>query len=65
MKKVSNIAIKNGAPLYCIEYGEASPLENHQPMEIAHDNLQAFYAHEVFINTYGVESIERAINNIL
>lgn len=65
MKLVSNINIKNNVPLYCIPYGEESPLENHSTMEIAHDNLKAFYVHEVFIRFYGTESIEKAINSIL
>lgn len=63
MKIVSNINLKDGRILYALAPCEESPLENHKGGEIAYDGKN-FYVHEVFLVTYGVECIERAINSI-
>lgn len=65
MKKVANINLIDGRTLYAIEPGEVSPLENHKGNEIGYDKeTKKFFVSEVFLVTYGTDSIVAAINSI-
>lgn len=66
MKQVSNIELKNNWKLFTIEPGEQSPMENQQGGEIALDNdAKEAFVHEVFLVTYGTDSIVKSLNKVI
>jgi len=53
--------LANGYTLKVIPYGKESPMVDHLGGEIAADDeAMTFYAHEVFVVTYGMDSIVKA-----
>ena len=59
--KTLNTILGNGYSINVIEYGEESPMINHKGGEIATDDkYKAFYVHETFLVTYGLDSIKKA-----
>jgi hypothetical protein len=62
--KVENFKSTEGWSLFAIPPFFESPMENHRGGEIAIDEeKKAFYVYEVFLVSYGLESIEKAINS--
>ena len=53
-------AFKNGYTLVVIEYGERSPMEDHNTaLEIAADDVRKrFYIHALLLHTYGLDSVK-------
>ena len=53
---------KNGYNLVVIEYGERSPMEDHNTaLEIAaDDDSKRFYVHALLLHTYGLDSVKAA-----
>ena len=51
---------KNGYTLVIIEYGERSPMADHNTaLEIAADDVhKRFYIHALLLHTYGLDSVK-------
>ena len=58
MRVISKLS--NGYNLVAIEYGERSPMEDHNTaLEIAVDDVRKrFYAHALLLHTYGLDSVQ-------
>ena len=53
--------LSNGWALQELAYNQASPMENHNSLEIAvDDENKVFYVYEFHLNTYGLASVVKS-----
>lgn len=57
------LAKGKGYKIFTLKHGEKSPLEDHDELEIGHDEKGNFYVYEVLLNTYGTDAIIEGIKS--